>query len=427
MESSFLKRFSLFFGGLLCLLAPFQALAENQVYTLPQVIAYGLQHNGELNALREEQGLREAAKIQSGQYPNPILELAGSSGSLTGSSSESNISIGLSQEIITAGKKGRRSKMAVLDWEAYQFLLADRERLLTEVLGTTYNNLLLAEKRLQLAENVSAINLNLLEVARERLKAGDIPELELNLVRVELSRSEGIKNEMHRELISQCADLATLMGLGPEASVAVSGTLEIMPQPGKLVELKEAALRQRPDLKELERERSKGEAEIALARSEQIPNLTAGLSFERETTAGEPGRTEQNHLIGLKLSIPIPLFDRNRAGLKSAQTRKSASEQRYATARKNIEREVETAWSRLNSAEATVAIYAKDILPQLKENLQLTQEAYRLGEIGILAVIEEQKKFFEVNDSYLTALHNRQTALVKLQTAVANDLSGGIQ
>jgi len=43
----------------------------------------------------------------------------------------------------------------------------------------------------------------------------------------------------------------------------------------------------------------------------------------------------------------------------------------------------------------------------------MVQEAYRLGEVGILTVIEEQKKFFEVNDGYLAALYNRQTALDK--------------
>jgi cobalt-zinc-cadmium efflux system outer membrane protein len=74
-----------------------------------------------------------------------------------------------------------------------------------------------------------------------------------------------------------------------------------------------------------------------------------------------------------------------------------------------------------------LALYKADIIPQLEENLKLTQEAYRLGEVGILAVIQEQKKFFEVNDGYLTALHDRQSALVKLESAVATELTGGVQ
>jgi cobalt-zinc-cadmium efflux system outer membrane protein len=63
----------------------------------------------------------------------------------------------------------------------------------------------------------------------------------------------------------------------------------------------------------------------------------------------------------------------------------------------------------------------------MTENLKLTQEAYRLGEVGILSVIEEQKKFFEVNAGYLAALHARNLALTKLETAVASELTGGVQ
>jgi cobalt-zinc-cadmium efflux system outer membrane protein len=59
----------------------------------------------------------------------------------------------------------------------------------------------------------------------------------------------------------------------------------------------------------------------------------------------------------------------------------------------------------------------------LEENLKLIQEAYRLGEVGILNVIEEQKKFFEVNDGYLAALYNSQSALAKLESAVGADFN----
>lgn len=67
-------------------------------------------------------------------------------------------------------------------------------------------------------------------------------------------------------------------------------------------------------------------------------------------------------------------------------------------------------------------LYAKEIIPQLTENLKLVQEAYRLGETGILAVIEEQKKFIEVNDGYLTALYSRNSAVAKLEAAVGVEL-----
>ena len=197
-----------------------------------------------------------------------------------------------------------------------------------------------------------------------------------------------------------------------------------------LVDLKQLAHGKRPDLKALEAEKSRGEADIILAQAEGIPNLTAGLAFKRDTTAMEIGGVEGKdtaYTIGLKLSMPIPLFDKNQAGVQEARAKRSSTESRLMAAGRNVEREVETAYASFLNAEKVLSLYKSNIIPQLEENLKLTQEAYRLGEVGILAVIQEQKKFFEVNDGYLTALHDRQTALVKLESAVATDLTGGVQ
>ena len=117
--------------------------------------------------------------------------------------------------------------------------------------------------------------------------------------------------------------------------------------------------------------------------------------------------------------MPIPLFDRNRAGIQEARARRSSTGSRLTAATRTVEREVATAHAGLVNAEKVLALYKANIIPQLEENLQLTREAYRLGEVGILAVIQEQKKFFEVSDGYLSALHARQTAFVRLEAAVA--------
>jgi len=216
------------------------------------------------------------------------------------------------------------------------------------------------------------------------------------------------------------------MGFPPNEEARFSGSLEGKPLLKSLEELKGVALARRPDLKALEAERARSDAEIDLARAERIPNVTAGLGYQRENTAIDVAGSEvkdRDNLIGVKLSIPIPLFDRNQAGIREAQARKGSAENRHAFVRLTAEREVEAAYARLATAEKSLTIYAKNIIPQLEENLKMVQEAYRLGEVGILTVIEEQKKFFEVNDGYLAALYNRQTALARLEAAVGADMS----
>lgn len=417
--------------GIVCILSSTPLRAEEQMLPLPRVIEYSLRNNGDLNAFREEKGIRDAGKTRAGLLPNPALELEGGTGALTGSSAESNLSLGVSQEILLAGKRGKRLAVADRELEMYRWQLADRERLLREEVQTAFYDVILAGQRIDLADRSIALNRQLLDVTMERLAAGDIPELEMNLAKVELARSEGARIDLAKALNQNQAKLMTLMGLPPGEQFAISGKLESAMTLTKTVDdLKRLAQGQRPDLKALEAEKRRGDADIALAGAEGIPDLTAGLSVARESTAIEVGGVEGKdtaYIIGVKLSMPIPLFDRNQAGVRDARARRNSTDSRLSAAARAVEREVETACAGFLNAEKILALYRGRVIPQLEENLQLTREAYRLGEVGLLAVVQEQKKFFEVNDGYLTVLHDRQTALVRLESAVASDLSGGVQ
>ncbi len=429
--TAFTKGARLLVAGILCLLTSAPLSAETQKLSRPQAVEISLQNNGDLKSFRDEKGIRDAGKIRAGLLPNPTLDLEGGTGALTGSSSENNLSLGVSQEFFLAGKREKRLVIAELELEMYRWQLLDRERVLREEVKTAFYDVILAEQRLSLSDRFIALNRQLLDVTNERLAAGDIPELEMNLIKVELSRSEGARLDVEKTLNQNQGKLWTLMGLSPGEYPSISGEFEtgtVLTK--KLADLKQTARDKRPDLRALEAEKIRGEADISLARAEGIPNLTAGLALKRDTTATEIGGIEEKdtaYTISLRLSMPIPLFDRNQAGVREARAKKSSSESRLTDATRNAEREVETAYASLLNAEKVLSLYKSSIIPQLEENLKLTQEAYRLGEVGILAVIQEQKKYFEVSDGYLTALHDRQAALVKLESAVAADLSGGVQ
>ena len=414
---------SVFSSSLVC--------AEEQVILLPQAIEVSLQNNGELKSFREEKGIRDASKTRAGLLPNPTLDFEAGTGALTGSSSENNLALGLSQEFFLAGKRDKRLTIAERELDMYRWQLADRERLLRDDVKTAFYDALLAKERVALADRSITLNKQLLDVTKDRLAAGDIPELEMNLVKVELARSEGARIDVAKAMLQNQARLWTLMGLSIGNQTVISGKLDSDNSMAKSpADLKQFAMSNRPDIKALEAEKSRGEADITLAQAESIPNLTAGLIFRRDTTSMEIGGVEGKdtaYTIGVKLSMPIPVFDKNQAGIREARAKRSSSESRLTAITRNVEREVETAYVSYQNATTVLSLYKADIIPQLEENLKLTQEAYRLGEVGILAVIQEQKKFFEVNDGYLTALHDRQTALVKLESAVATDINGGVQ
>ena len=400
--------------------------AEERPVTLQEIMSIARENNGELKALREEAGIGEAGKIKAGLYPNPVLELDGSTGALSGSSDENRIAVGISQEFLLGGKRDKRLAVAESELMRFSSRIKDAERLLLLEVKTGYYDLLLAESRFELTHKSGELNGQLLQITKERLAAGDIAELDVNLVRVEAARSEERKIEAERELVPSRQRLLSLMGVPALTDLKIAGSPETKPFTANPTELKELALKSRPDLQALAAEKNKGEAELTLAQTEKMPNVTAGIGVSRESSLTSVGGMEDkstDYLIGLKLSVPLAIFDQNQAGIKEAQARKSSAETRQTSARQSIEREVAAAHARLVAAERSVNLYAGEIIPQLNENLKLVLEAYRLGEVGILAVIEEQKKFIEVNDGYLTALYNRNSAAAKLEAAVGIELN----
>lgn len=406
-------------------MATASAHAEEKAVTLQQIIAIAKEQNRELKALREEKGIGEAGRLRAGLYPNPVLELDGATGAMTGSSGENRLAVGVTQEFLIGGKREKR--LAVSDAELLRFdnRFKDAERQLLVEIKTGYYDLLLAEGRRDLANRSSELNNQLLQIARERFGAGEIAELDVNLAKVETARSAGRNIEVERELVPLQQRLLSLMGASSMENLRLAAPSETKSITANLAELKTLALDKRPDLWAATAEKNKGEAEVSLAEAERLPNVTAGIGIGWERSVTSLGGLEErntDYLIGLKLSVPITVFDRNQAGIKEALAKKSSAEIRQQFIRQNIEREVESVYWRLTTAEKSLNIYAREIIPQLTENLKLVQEAYRLGEVGILAVIEEQKKFIEVNDSYLTALYNRNSAGAKLEAAVGVEL-----
>lgn len=421
----FCKRVVLPVVGIASLLLTTPLWGAEKAINLPDAISAALINYGELKALRGERGMSEAAAVKAGLYPNPVLELGGASGALTGSSSENSFTLGISQEFLIGGKRGKRLQVAEKELSSFDNKISDTERLLRLEVKSVYYNLLLAHGRLGLAQKAEELNIRLLRIAGERLAAGEVAELDVNLAKVEAARAEGRKIDATTETAPVQQRLLLLMGLPPGETVNVSGSLDAGVSDGELVELKKQALENRHDLKVLKSEIEKAEAEVLLARADRLPNVTVGAGYTREHTLTSLGGLEEkntNNLLGLKVSFPLPLFDRNQAGQQLASARRNSTESRYLFALQSIEREVEAAHARLNSAQKAVALYRTGILPQLEENLKLVQEAYQLGEVAIMAVIEEQKKFIDVNDSYLTALYNRNSAAAKLEAAVGLEL-----
>ncbi|MDO9080231.1 MAG: TolC family protein, partial [Desulfuromonadales bacterium] len=296
------------------------------------------------------------------------------------------------------------------------------ERLLTLDVKERFHGLLLAQKQVELAQKAVVLGQELVRIAEERFLAGDIAEIDVSLVRVEERRAQERVVAAQGVVIALRAGLAQILGLPPDVVLDVVDT-----PPGKkpvvvAAALAEQALRQRPDLNALMLEQEKNATAVELAKAERWPNVTVGIVYSREQSREGEGvlaeRTSDD-LLGLRLSLPLTTPSRRETLLREATARQSGGGRRVAALQAAVVREVEVATAKLTAAESVLNLYQDDILPGVEENLKTVHEAYRLGEIGILNVIEEQRRHLQVNNDYVVILRDRNIAIAQLEAATA--------
>lgn len=181
-------------------------------------------------------------------------------------------------------------------------------------------------------------------------------------------------------------------------------------QPLSLPRVVAQALGQNGDLKALRGE--KGVREAGRVRAGLLPNPT--LDLEAGSGALTGSRHENSLAIGL--SQEFSLAGRREKRLSVAERELEIYAWQLADRERLLREEVKSAFYD--------ALLAGERLALADRSIALNRQLLEVAK-DRLAAIQEQKKFFEVSDGYLSALHGRQVALVKLESAIAAELSGG--
>lgn len=404
---------------------------------LADAVTLALKQNRELAAAREElAGITTAAEL-SGSLPNPVLELEGKTGTLTNSPDEKGFGISLAQEIPLVPVGTRRTAVARAEARVAEARLNGQERELANQVRRAWLEAALSHKRLELTQNQQDISAKLLEMATIRFKAGDIPELEVQLAELEQRKSSLRHAEAVAAADSNKRRLALLLGFDTAESLPQLAPLpELQTLAGADESLINRALDQRPDVAALRHEISREDAALSLARAEAVPSLTVAVSYnnERSTqnayelsgaalTAGKERTSD--HILGLKLSIPLPLFSRNQPERAKAAARVGAARQRLEAGRRTAESELRELLAHHRLARRTLELHRSALGPVARENLKIQQQAFHLGEIGMQQVLDEKKRLGEQQEAELTALQTAVETYVRLESAVGASAAAG--
>lgn len=355
---------------------------------------------------------------------NPELETEFAGGT------NGNQGLELTQSFQLGGQRAHQRQIAKVHLEKVNAELAEASRLLTKLLKIAFYELTLVQEKLKLAKEVIHHSEQMSNIAQFRLDTGDISVTQVNLANIQ--RQSALREAVKLEGESQLAQLKlnALMGTSLETeSIAIGGfpdTLTRFENPHATSKISSDvfsdltpdaltthALDRRNDLKSVQVNAALTESELRLAKAANIPDLSVGALAQRNR--GE-------NMLGVKLTIPLPFFDRNRAEIHAAEAQQQVDTIEIRNQKRKISQEVMAAFLSLKAAQKTLKFYEGDSVKLLTENLKLTRAAYELGEAQLLEIILMQNEFVEMRFAYLEALADYYKALAELESAVGTSI-----
>ena len=406
---------------------------------MEQLVAEAIEHNrnlmaaaARLEAVREGTIISGAARLPSisasGGGSRSRSQVSGASGTLQPSVQieGSQVSLGASWE---ADLWGRIAKLHRASIEDFKSNLADYKAARLSLAANTakaWCNLIAARQQMDLASKTLDSFKRNYRITERNYKAGDptSSSLSVNFGRNQVASAE--RSLISRQLISDDAkrSLELILGRYPAASVESRGELPML---GKAVPagLPADLLMRRPDLLAAAASVRASVQRSSAAKMDLLPSisLTAGKSnsvpsLELQDLIQDPASITRN----LAVSVTQPIFRRGRlrARTRQAAAQSEAAISTFSGTALQAFREVESALAREQSL-ATQEQYLDTELRQANLGESQAYRDYAQGILGILSVLEAQRRAFNARSSMISLRNERLQTRISLHLALGGD------
>ena len=320
--------------------------------------------------------------------------------------------VDITQTLEIAGQHGYRRSAAEQDLSALREVVDEtRWRVAAEV-EQKFVRVLGLQTRIATEAELAGLIRDAAGATRKRFEAGEDTRLDSNLAEVELARADNQLETAREQLIQARAELAATLQLPAKTLPEVRGTLA--PEaatPYTLEELLTAAAG-RPRLRALEYHEQAARSRLGLERAAAYPDVTVGLFTAREG----PGDAREQ-VMGFSVSLPLPLFRRNAAGIGKAVTDLTQAQIERQVAVQDARTTVLALWQRLESLRGWVKRLEQVALQRLHENRRLSAAAYRAGEISLTQLLLANRQLLDIRREALEAMTDLALARVELEQA----------
>jgi cobalt-zinc-cadmium efflux system outer membrane protein len=386
--------------------------------TLNDALAAALLNNADLRAFAWDVRRAQARRLQQQLWPNPELEIEMEEVARTSAGNildSAELVVRLSQPVLTAGKLGKRVRVAALDSDlaAWEFE-AKRIDVLTQVVQR-YSAVLAAQRRLEVAQGMHRLAEQVYQVVSKQVSAGAVSPIQETRAGVEVSTTRLDLQQATRSLKTARQRLAALWGGTTARFTEARGDLEQSIQAIPPLKMLAQHLPQNPEVVRWTTAIARQRAQLELAEAQIWPDVTvqAGVQYFNETD--DPAGT-------FALSLPLPLFNRHQGTILEAhyELSKAVVEQQGAATR--VRSDLARAYQQLHTACIEVDTLKGETLPRAESAYHSVRTAYNQGKVELLDVLDAQRTLFQIENRYVTALVDYHQAAAEVERLIGQTL-----
>jgi outer membrane protein, heavy metal efflux system len=292
---------------------------------------------------------------------------------------------------------------------------SDLERILLFTLRMAFVQTLQEKAIRDLAKENLTYYDHVLDVNRERYKAGAIARVDLD--RLELQRVTYESDLQTADVSLRTAKIQLLTLLNDRTPVEqfdVTGPFDFSRQIAPLEDVRQAALDTRPDLRAALQSVEKAKTDHRLAIANGSTDPTFGFDVGRNPPIDQ--------YIGVSVSIPLRIFDRNQGEKLRTQLDIDRNEKLMQATRAQVFSDVDSAYATVSSTLVLLQPYKDRYLQQASRVRDTIAFSYQNGRASLLDFLSAQADYRSVQVNYLNLVASYLNAANQLNLAVGREV-----
>ena len=259
----------------------------------------------------------------------------------------------------------------------------------------------------------------IIDISRARFKAGDIAQIDLD--RIELQRVQ-YESEIETAIVNlRTAKIQLLQMLNDRTPVDqfdVIGTFDFSDNVQPLETYRNAALTARPDLQAALQTIQQSQTNYKLAISNGSTDPTYAAWYTHNSSTNNPNGPET---IGVSVSIPLRIFDKNQGEKKRTLIDLDRSQQASEATRAQVFSDVDTAYELVRSNIALLKPYKAKYNDQALRVRDTVTFSYEHGNASLMDFLNAQSDYRQVQLAYAQLIGAYLTAAGQLNLAVGSE------